>query len=48
MSVLKKDYTISCDPAGKRYLGLDLDWDYNNPIVHLSMLDYVKATITRF
>ena len=48
MAVLKKDYTISCDPDGTRYLGLDLDWDYDNRVVHLSMLDYVKAAIARF
>ena len=48
MAVLRKDYTISCDPDGKRYLGLDLDWDYETRIVYLSMLDYVKAAIARF
>ena len=27
MAALKKDYNISCDTEGKRYLGLNLDWD---------------------
>ena len=27
-SILKKHYNISQDWEGKRYLGLDLDWDY--------------------
>jgi len=28
MTILKKNYAISNDDKGKRYLGLDLDWDY--------------------
>ena len=29
MSVLKKHYKILHDPDRKRYLGLHLNWDYN-------------------
>ena len=45
MTMLKKNYAISSDNKGKRYLGLDLDWDYENRTVHISMLDYVTNTL---
>ena len=48
MTVLKKNYAISNDNKGKRYLRLDLDWDYENRTVHISMLDYVTNAIKRF
>jgi hypothetical protein len=48
MSILKKHYNISQDWEGKRYLGLDLDWDYTKRQVHLSMLNYVADAIKRF
>ena len=48
MTVLKKNYAISSDNKGKRYLGLDLDWDYENRTVHISMLDYVTDALKRF
>ena len=48
MAVLQKHYTISHDWTGKRYLGIDLDWDYEHRKVHLSMLLYVKEALIRF
>ena len=30
------------------YLGLDLDWDYENRKVHPSMLGYIAEALTRF
>ncbi len=48
MAVLNKDYTITCDAAGKRYVGLDLDWDYEERVVHISMLAYVANALKRF
>jgi hypothetical protein len=48
MTILKEHYTISSDWEGKRYLGLDLDWDYDNRTVHLSMLAYVANALKRF
>ena len=47
-AVLRQHYTISTDPKGRRYLGIDLDWDYENRTVHLSMLKYVPQALTRF
>ena len=48
MAVLQKHYTISTDVKGQRYLGIDLDWDYDNRTVHLSMLSYVPQALKRF
>ena len=38
MVLLSKIYKNLNDWEGKRYLGLDLDWDYEKREVHLSML----------
>ncbi len=48
MAVLSKDYTITCDSKGKQYVGLDLDWDYKERVVHISMLLYVASAPKRF
>ena len=48
MKILKKHYTISHEWEGTRYLGLTLDWDYENGEVHVSMPGYVKEALTRF
>ena len=48
MTILKDNYTISYDWDGKKYIGLYLDWDYDNREVHLSMLNYVVDDIKRF
>ena len=39
--VLKTHYKISRDWSRKRYIGLDLDWDYVQHKVHIPMLTYV-------
>ena len=48
MSVLREHYKISHNWMGKRYFGLDLDWDYGHHKVHLSMLLYVTDALTVF
>ena len=48
MTVLSSHYTISSNWTGSRYLGIDLDWDYEKREDHLSMLSYVKYSLTRF
>ena len=40
-----ENYTISIDWEGKRYLGMNLNWDHNNRKVHVSMLEYVMESI---
>ena len=46
--MLKKHYTISQGWKGQRYQGNDLDWEYQNLVVHLSMLKYVANFIKHF
>ena len=48
MTVLRGHYKILSDWKGKKCLGLDLDWDYENRKVHLSMLRYVAESLTTF
>ena len=48
MAVLQEHYKISSGWKGKKYLGLDIDWDYDKHTMHLSMIGYVLEAITRF
>jgi hypothetical protein len=48
LGVLKEHYEIDTDWDGTRYLGLTLDWDYENECVHLSMPEYIEKTMVRF
>jgi hypothetical protein len=45
IQTLKRDYTISTNWTGKRYSGIALDWDYNNPKLHLSMPGYCSEVL---
>ena len=47
-NVLKQNYKITEDWNGKKYIGLTLDWDYENKQVHLSMPGYMQNTLERF
>ena len=48
MSILKTCYAVSRYWEVKRYLSLDLDWDYDKRHVHLSMLSFVTNALKRF
>ena len=48
MAILQEHYTISHDWSGSRYLGMDIDWDYEIHEVHLSMLSYEQDALTHF
>ena len=48
ITVLKEHYKILSDWKDKRYLCLNLNWDYDNRKVHLSMLGHVVEALTRF
>jgi hypothetical protein len=43
--ILKEHYKCSQDWSGARYLGMNIDWDYINKNVHVSMLDYVPEAL---
>ena len=48
MAVLIKSYKISSKWEGRSYLGLELDWGYENREMHLSMIVYVIDTLKCF
>jgi hypothetical protein len=47
-SVLESYYPLSTDWTGNRYIGIHLDWDYNNRKVHLSMPGYKAKALKQF
>eukprot|EP00804_Cyclotella_cryptica_P030764 CCRYP_009164-RA/>CCRYP_009164-RA protein AED:0.15 eAED:0.16 QI:0/0/0/1/1/1/4/0/1045 len=47
-SVLESYYPLSTDWTGNRYIGIRLDWDYNNRKVHLSMPGYKAKALKQF
>jgi hypothetical protein len=45
--ILKEHYKCSQDWSSARYLGMNIDWDYINKNVHVSMLNYVPEALIR-
>ena len=45
MSVLRNSYTIMHEWKGKKYIGITLDWDYEQRQVHLSMPGYIEKAL---
>jgi hypothetical protein len=48
LKVLKENYQTTEDWSGSKYIGLTIDWDYENRKVHLSMPGYVEKSLERF
>jgi hypothetical protein len=48
VTILPKHYRCLQDWDGQRYLGMNIDWDYNDKKGHVSMLEYVPEALTRF
>ena len=48
IATLQKDYKITIDLTGTNYLGLTLDWDYQNHTVDISMPGYIEKALLRF
>ena len=48
MASLEEVYTMTLDMEGKKYCGLDLDWDYTNQSVTLSMDGNVFYFVTSY
>ena len=48
LNVLTQDYETSHEWEGTRYIGLTLDWDYIQRMVHLSMPEYCEKARQRF
>ncbi len=45
---LKKYYDVKVDPNGKELVKIELDWDYTNKKVHLSMKPYLDKSLRQF
>ena len=48
MKALKRDYTVTEDWTGNKFIGLTLDWDYDQREVHLSIPECVHKALLRF
>jgi hypothetical protein len=48
IKTLRKYYDVTVDYEGKEYLKIELDWDYENRCVHLSMAPYLKKALAQF
>jgi hypothetical protein len=45
---LKKWYKLAVDWDGKIYCGINLDWNYDNKYVDISIPTYIPKVLTRF
>jgi Reverse transcriptase (RNA-dependent DNA polymerase) len=45
LSALRQSSTISVDPTGSKYLGLDISWDYNARTCCISMPGYIEQAL---
>ena len=45
---LEKYYNVAVDLDGKEFVKIELDWDYENKRVHLSMAPYLQKALRQF
>jgi hypothetical protein len=48
IQTLEKHYDVSVDLEGKEFMNIQLDWDYENRKVHLSMAPYLQKALQQF
>ena len=49
IKTLKKHYeAVTVDWKGKKFCGIDLEWDYNKRTCDISMKDYISKALTKF
>ena len=48
IGVLRKYYNVKVNMKGQEYLKIELDWDYENKKVHLSMKPYLDKLLRQF
>lgn len=48
IQTLKPKYDVTEDWSGSKFLGIDLEWDYNKRTVRLSMQEYIVKVLQRF
>jgi hypothetical protein len=46
INVLKKIYTITVDRGATKYIGLTIEWDYENGKVHMHISVFSKSNDT--
>jgi hypothetical protein len=46
--LLEKHYDVAVDLDGKEFVKIELDWDYKNRQVHLSMAPYLQKSLQQF
>jgi hypothetical protein len=45
---LEKHYTVAVDLDEKEFVKIELDWDYENKRVHLSVAPYLQKALRQF
>ena len=48
LGIIQENYKLTIDWTGSKYIGLTLDWDYENNCVHVSMPGYVERALAKF
>jgi hypothetical protein len=48
INTLKKYYDVKVNPEGKELVKIELDWDYKNKKVHLSMKPYLNKSLHQY
>jgi uncharacterized protein YktA (UPF0223 family) len=48
IAALEKHYEVTVDKEGREYVKIELDWDYENIKVHLSMQPYLQKALRQF
>ena len=47
MTALQSEYEITFDRSGSKFCGLQLDWNYSQGFVDISMPDYVIEALEK-
>jgi hypothetical protein len=47
INAIKANYPVKVDWTGSKYIGIDLDWDYEKEEVKLSMKGYMKKALNK-
>ena len=48
LNTLRASYPIKEDCSGKRYIGIDLDWDYENRTLKTCIPNYTSSALLQF
>ena len=48
LNSIAANYPVKADWTGKKYIGIDLDWNYEKGEVNLSMKGYVEKPIKEY